>query len=180
MELNFVMMFGLAIVIMVVLSFLYFAIRASYAYHDIGSNMVKIVEGSLISGIGLGVMLGFMFWCVLPTHYYVTGSGQNDNYTRYVLDGSFTQEYGRKYIVNLSKESYYYVAMTYGNAELDKDESPINEIKAGYIVEIKHDIDEWFKEFPDQVSTKNSGETKWHVLTAEQTAAELNAAGVNE
>lgn len=173
MELNLLSLFGISIALMVLVFFLYFIIRAAKCYHDATSNIGRIIAGTLIAGGGSGMILGFCLWCVLPTHYYITNPQAEGYYTRYVINSEFSEEYGRTYIINLTDQDYYLCAMTYGNKSLDDDEEPIIPLTAGYIVEIKHEVDKWFEPFPDQVSTKEKGEIRWHVLTESQAQKEF-------
>lgn len=165
---------SICIVLMIVVFIAYFAIRASCTYHDVLSNMSNIIVGSMVAGIGTGLILSILLCCILPTHYYITAPNHDGYYKRFVIDNNFTEEYGRTYIVNLTKTDYYLCSMVYGVKSLDEDDDPFILLKSGYIVETKHDVDAWFEQFPPQVSSKSSGEIRWHVLTEEQANKEYN------
>lgn len=180
MELTWIMMFIASIILMIVVFLIYFSIRASQHYHDLSSNFGRILGGSIVAGGGAGIILGFLLWCVLPTYHYITSQSASDGYyTRYVMDENLSNEYGRKYLANLTESDCFLAAMTYGNAELKEDESPIIPIQAGYIVEIEYDIDGWFKPFPEQVSSENKGAIKWYVLSESMLISEFKKIGVD-
>ncbi len=173
MEFNLLFLFGVSIALMVLVFFVYFIIRAAKCYHDAVSNIGRIIGGSLIAGGGFGILFGFCLWCVLPTHYYITSPKTDGYYTRYVINSEFGNEYGRSYIINLTNDDYYLCAMIYGNKSLSDDEEPIIPLPSGYIVETKHEVDKWFESFPEQVSSKEKGEIRWHVLTESQAKKEF-------
>ena len=169
MEFTLVSLFLTSIVLMTIVFLLFFCIRAAKVYHDLKENVLRVLLGTAVAGVGSGAILGFFLWCVLPTHYYILAP-QSDGYiTRYTLDSRFAEEYGRVYIANLTETDYYYCAMAYGKKTLDALEEPFVTLSAGYIVEIKQEVDGWFRAFPMQISSDNDdGEYRWHVLTAEQ------------
>lgn len=168
MEFNFISLFAISIVLMTVAFYVYFIVRAAIRYHDASSNRGSIIFGSIISGVGAGVLLCFCLCCVLPTHYYITSPNSDGHYKRYVIDSEFGEKYGRSYIVNLTNEDYYLCAMKYGDASFSDDEDFIVPLPSGNIVEAKHEVNVWFKSFPDRVRSERKGKTVWHVLTAEQ------------
>lgn len=165
MELSWSAMFACSASLMTIVYMLFFSHRAIYAYHNFGSNISRIIVGSILAGVGSGALLGFLFWCVLPTYYYIEAANKDGYYTRYVLNDKFSSEYGRTFVINQTNENVYLAAMTYGNSELDENDDAIIPIESGSIVESPHEINGWFKPFPKTVSTKSSGKTEWYILT---------------
>lgn len=174
MEFTLISLFSTTIIIMIVIFFLYFSIRAVKLYNDLTSNFSRILLGSCVAGIGTGLLTGFLLWCVFPTYYFIEAPRSDGYYTRYVLDENFTNHFGRTYIINLTDTNHYYCAMAYGDKSLDDVEEPIIQLTSGYIVEIPHEVDSWFKPFKNEIRTENKGEIKWHVLTEEQANKEYN------
>lgn len=172
-------MFTASIGLMMVVFLTYFMVRASLVYHDLSSNFGRILGGSAIAGCGSGIVLGFILWGVLPTYHYITAHNSEGYYTRYIIGGEFLEEYGRKYLVNLTEEDCYLAAMTYGDSQLKEDEAPILAIESGYMLETEEDVDGWFRIFPEQVSTKSRGSIKWHVLTEAMLISEYKKIGVD-
>lgn len=163
---------------MIVIFFLYFIIRASRYYHDTASNLSRIIGGSIIAGSGSGVLTGFLLWCVLPTYYHINAQNSSDgHYARYVIDENFVNEYGRMFLVNHTKTDCYLMEMAYGDAKLEEEEFIVT-IPSGSKAEAKRNIDEWFKPFPNQVSSEHKGEVRWHVLSESMLQSELKQMGV--
>lgn len=179
MELSWIEMFACSASLMTILYLLFFTLRAIYAYHNLGSNISRIIAGSIVAGIGTGAFLGFLFWCVLPTYYYIEATNKDGYYTRYVLNNKFTSEYGRTFVINQTNEIVYLAAMTYGNSELGENEDAIIPIEFGSIVESPHEINGWFKPFPESVSTKSSGKTEWYILTETMLITEYKKIGID-
>lgn len=179
MELSLFAVFCVAILLMIVVFFAFFAWKASSVYHDLSQNFGRILGGSLVAGIGSGVLLALLLLALLPTYHYVVASTTKGVTTRYVINGSFFEEYGRKYVVNYTEERIYLVAMTYGDKELSEEDFLITILEPEYITQIDHSVDQWFKAFPQTVSTKNKGEIKWHVLTKSQTLQEMREIDVD-
>lgn len=173
MEFNIFGVYCIGIVLMTLVFFAFFAIKANNAFHDLGSNIGRIVGGSLVAGIGTGLLLGLLLACLLPTHFYVEKATKSGYSTKYALDANFFNEFGRRYVLNLTDNDLYFVGMTYGNKDFKEDDSPITVLQSGYMTQIDHDVDAWFQAFPDQVRTKEKGEIKWNVLTKSQTVTEL-------
>ena len=155
---------------MFVVFFLFFAIRAMVAYHNFSNSKFNIIFGSIIAGGGTGILLAIMLVCVLPTYQFLTED--QDHFTHYVFNEHFSEQYGRKYLVNESSKTYYVVSMEYGNASVS-DSERVMPIAAKSQKEIDFDIDGWFEPFPDQISSKSKGEVKQYVQTEGQMKKEL-------
>lgn len=179
MELSLTELFVISIIFMITLSFLYFGVRANAVYHDFQKNIIRIIGGSVVAGIGLGIWLGLGLSLLLPTYYLVSGTGKDGHIERFVLDSDITDKYGRRYLINLTDDNIFYAAMTYGNKELDQKEEPISMLEPGYIMEIKHKVNGWFEQFPEHVQTKEKGAIKWHVLTEDMLIEEYKKIGVD-
>ncbi|MDO4460883.1 MAG: hypothetical protein Q4C30_00105 [Bacteroidia bacterium] len=179
MELTLIAMFMTSIIIMIVVFLLYFSIRASLTYHNLFKSFGRIIGGSIIAGGGSGIILGFLLWAVLPTHYYITLSSNDGYYTRYVIDENLFKEYGRTFIVNLTDVDYFLAAMAYGDVELKEDQTPIIPIQSGYIIETVHNVDGWFKPFPEQVTSESNGKIIWHVLPKYMLISEYKTIGID-
>lgn len=174
MEFTLISLFATTIVIMIIVFFGYFTFRAVKLYKDFNANISRILLGSCVAGLGTGLLSGFIFWCVLPTYYFIKAPNSDGYFTRYVLDDNFTDHFGRTYIINLTNTDFYYCAMAYGNKSLNDVEEPIIQLTSGYIVEIPYEVNGWFKPFKQEIKTENKGEIKWHVLTEEQVNIEYN------
>lgn len=179
MEFSLTVLLVISIFLMIMVSFLFFGIRANMVYHDFSDNIIRIIGGSIVAGVGLGLWLGIGLSLLLPTHYYVSGTGEDEHSERFVINSDIMGEYGRKYLINLTDENVFYAAMTYGDRELDQKEQPISVVEPGYIMEIKHKINGWFEQFPEHVKTKEKGAVKWHVLTEGMLIEEYKKIGVD-